>query len=248
MLKHEHASRQYDSVRYHWLPVLSAAVSAKWNGSLPETPVPGEIVGRPGQTIDVEFGKKYAYTAGLTLSQPVFDLQASYVADSAEASAMIAKARIAAYRQHLTEQVALNYFTVITMEALLRSQRKSLADAANLITLVESRFEQGFVDQSAVNRVRINLNTSHQDESNYRDVLEQSYTNLRILLGIPVSTILTLTETTTFESHKSSFVEELGPDRGLAVDELTVSQARYRLREKQATIWPRLTIDGYLGV
>jgi outer membrane protein TolC len=247
-LRCERANRQYNSVRYHWLPSLSATVSAKWNGALPLTPIPGEIVGRPGQTLDVEFGKTYAYTPALTLSQPVFDLQAWYVAASAEEATKSAKASLAAYRQHLSEQVALQYYTAIITEALLRSQRESQTDAAMLVSLAASRFEQGIADQSAVNRALMNQNTVRLDEAHYRDVLEQSYANLRILLGIPPGTDFILGEIPTLELHKPAFPEELGPDRGLVVDELAVSQAHYRLREKQSSRWPKIMIDGYLGV
>jgi outer membrane protein TolC len=151
------------------------------------------------------------------------------------------------YRQHFTEQVAFHYYTAVTTETLLNIQQESQADAEKLAALVESRFEQGVVDQSAVNRALINRDAARQDELNYRDVLEQAHMNLRILLGIPADTVMTLTETTTFESHKPSFTEELGPDRGLVMDELAVSQARYQLLEVRATRWPTLTIDAYLG-
>jgi outer membrane protein TolC len=67
------------------------------------------------------------------------------------------------------------------------------------------------------------------------------------LLGIPAGTAITLAENTAFEEPSPSLAADLGPDRRLAVDELAVAQARGQLREKEATRWPRLTIDAYLG-
>jgi len=177
----------------------------------------------------------------------VFNLQSWYVAESAKAAAKSAEASAAGYRQLFTEQVALHYYTAVITETLLRSQQESQTDAEKLVALVESRFEQGVVDQSAVNSAQINQNTVHQDESNYRDVLDQAHTNLRILLGIPADTALNLADATMFNGPDASPADGLGPDRSLAVEELAVSQARYQLLEKRASIWPTLTVDAYLG-
>jgi outer membrane protein TolC len=246
-LRYDQASRQYNAVRFHWLPTVSTAVSAQWNGSLPVTPVPGEIFGRPGETADVQFGKTYAHTVGLTLSQSVLDLQAWYVAESAEAAAKSAQASISAYRQHLTEQVALHYYTAVIAKALLSKQQESLTDSAKLVALVESRFDQGVVDQSAVNRARINQNTVRQDETNYRDVLDQAVTNLRILLGIPAETPLKLAEHIAPDTPEPMVVDDLGPDRRLLVDEFAVAQARYQWMGERALRWPKLMLDSYIG-
>lgn len=245
-LRQVQASRQYDAVRYHWLPTVSGGLSVQRYGALPVTPVPGELFGQPGTTLDAQFGKPYAYAARLAVSTSLLDVESRHRAEAAETAARGAVAGTAAYRQQLAEQVALNYYTAVATAELLRSQAEREADAAKLVALVESRFGQGVVDQAAVTRARIHRNTVLQNAASSRDVLEQAHANLRILLGLPAGTVLNLPERATGLADPMAG-EALGPDRTLAVDALEVERTQLQMLERRASRWPKLDIEAYLG-
>jgi len=48
------------------------------NIKTPETPVPGEILGKPGETVYLKFGQDYSYNTGLTISKSILNWQAKY--------------------------------------------------------------------------------------------------------------------------------------------------------------------------
>ncbi len=75
-LNQEKAERDYSSVSNYRLPTISATFSGVNNTSLPVTPLPGELVGQPGTTVDATFGAQYNYNAGINISNNLFDFKA----------------------------------------------------------------------------------------------------------------------------------------------------------------------------
>ena len=245
-LREEQASRKYEALRYHWLPRVYASGSLKINSELPVTPVPGELFGQPGQTVDVRFGQTYNYQAGISLSTTVLDIQTRFAVQAAKSAFHGAAANTGAFRQRLHEEVAINYYTTLATRALLRGQQTSEREADTLVRIVEMRQAQGIVDQVAVNRAQINKNAVRQDVANYLDILEQTVTNLKILLGLSAATQLIFTE----EVHRREpepAVDTLGPDLTLRVDETYAEQTRFQSFEQQSRWLPKLTVDSYLG-
>ncbi|MEO1229578.1 MAG: TolC family protein [Myxococcota bacterium] len=245
-LRGEQANRRYEALRFHWLPDIYASGSLKINPELPVTPVPGELFGQPGRTVDAQFGQTYNYQAGLRLSTTLLDLRTHFAARAAGSASRGAAANAGAFGQRLREEVAVNYYTALATRALLRGQRSSEREAATLVEIVEARLVQGVVDQIALNCARMNENAVRQDVANYLDILEQTLTNLRILLGVPAGTTLTLTEE--LQTREAALVgDALGPDLTLEVEEAYAVQTRFQWREQRARWLPKLTLDAYLG-
>jgi outer membrane protein len=67
------ARYNYQAAKGYWYPALSGSLSGQQNLSLAVTPVPGILVGQPGTTYYAQFGKRYAYNAGVNGSQNLFD-------------------------------------------------------------------------------------------------------------------------------------------------------------------------------
>lgn len=245
-LREEQASRTYQALQYHWLPDIYASGSLKVNNELPVTPVPGELFGQPGQTVNAQFGQTYNYQAGLSLSTTLLDVQTHYAAKAAKSASRGAAANAGAFTQRLREDVAVSYYTALATRELLRGQRTSEQEAETLVRIVEDRMAQGVVDQIAVNRAHINRNAVRQDVANYLDILEQTLTNLKILLGLPAETPLTLTENV-HSGEATSVSDTLGPDLTLKVDETYAVQTRFQAFEQRARWLPKLTVDAYLG-
>jgi outer membrane protein TolC len=246
-LRQKKARKDYNSVRFHWLPTLSGSFAGQRNAELSVTPLPGELFGQPGTTVDAQFGQEYSYKTGLTLSKSILDVQARYASKIAKVSEEITRANETAYKQQLTEQVALNYYTAIITHTLLENQQMSTSDADQIVAIVASRFREGVVDQSAVNRAHMNKNTALKNQFSYQDVLEQSYHNLRLLLGIPVESELVLNERLSAMTNHPPLVEGLGADPALFVEELTVRQSHFRLKEQKAAWLPKFDLSLYWG-
>jgi outer membrane protein len=54
-------------------PQASAGFKGTDNLNLAVTPLPVELFGQPGKTIDAQFAKHYVYNSGITINQNIFD-------------------------------------------------------------------------------------------------------------------------------------------------------------------------------
>ena len=73
----EKAKKEHQLSKSYLLPTITGNFSAQNNLKLATTPIPGELVGQPGELVNVQFGQDYNYNTGLTATQTVFDWQSN---------------------------------------------------------------------------------------------------------------------------------------------------------------------------
>ena len=72
-LKVENSEYQIQEVRSRALPQISANGSLTYNPVLQTTVIDGNAFGQPGTVIQAAFGQKWSSTAGVSLTQALFD-------------------------------------------------------------------------------------------------------------------------------------------------------------------------------
>jgi outer membrane protein TolC len=240
------AGKDYNAVKNHWMPNLTASFSGVDNINLPVTRIPGEIFGQPGKTIEAEFGERYNYNAGLSISISILDFQSRFGAKIAKTNMELEKANTAAYKQKLAEQVAFYYYTAILTQKALDVQIEDMKAAQDVILLVEQKYEKGILDKFAVNLAKINRNNIQQQIKSYENILDQCHANLRILFGADSKSELVFDE-----KMDSGFslpaVDRPAPDKGLEVYDLMMQQASLKLSQQKTNRLPKISITGYLG-
>src|SRR5260221_10032368 len=70
------ARYNYKATKGAFYPNATGSLGGTDNLHLATTPIPGELVGAPGTTYYAQFGKQYAYNAGITLTQNIVNWQA----------------------------------------------------------------------------------------------------------------------------------------------------------------------------
>jgi outer membrane protein len=66
-------------------------VFSQYNIDIAETPLPGEIVGRPGETVYAKFGQEYSYNGGITFSKTLLDWQSIFQSKIAKSNTHLKK-------------------------------------------------------------------------------------------------------------------------------------------------------------
>jgi outer membrane protein TolC len=244
---HRIAKADYSSVKYHWLPNISASFSGVDNLDLPVTRIPGEIFGQPGKTIEAEFGEKYNYNAGLTFSVNLLDFQAKFSAKVAKINMEMAEINESVFKQKLAEQVALYYYTALVTARAIEAHEQNYETAHNILTIVEQRFDQGIVDQYQLNLARMNQNTIIQNINSYKVILEQCHSQLKILFGSCAETSLDYSGLAGRDDMKIPVMDFIGPDKGLELFELQVRQSDYLIKQQKAKWIPKFSVTGYWG-
>jgi outer membrane protein len=241
------AKYEYNSLKNHWLPSISANFSGIDNRDLPVTKVPGEIFGKPGTTIEAEFGQQYNYNTGINISLNILDFQSRFSAKIAEMNVEIADANKDAYKQKLVEQTALYYYTAIISSKALKVNEEDLKIADEILAIVKQKFEEGIVDKHTVNLSKINRNSIEQNINSYKIVLEQCQSNLRIIFGLDSEAMIVFDERIDSNLTVIPSVNYIGFDKSLNLYKLQEKQSDYKVSQQRANWLPKLTISSYFG-
>ncbi len=243
-LKRQQAALEHKLSKSFILPTITGSVGAQKNIHLPITPVPGEIFGQPGQTVQAQFGQQYNYNAGIAIQKNFLDWQAIVKSRVAKIQVEISEGEAGAFKQQLTEQVALYYYTVLITQkaAAIYDQDVKIADSTLL--LIRQKFAQGLVNQLTVNRAKIHANNTRQNKQNNQRLFDQCTYQLKPLLGLSADAPLTIEEKAI---HLPPALPTLQTDKALRVYALKRKQTAMNVKLHKASFTPRLSFYSYFG-
>lgn len=241
------AGYDYKAAKGAMYPHASGEFLGTDNLHLAVTPVPGELVNRPGTTYYVQFGKQYIYNPGVTLSQSIFDWQAVLQAQIAKSNIRLNELQQVSFEQTLKAQVAQLYFAAQIANASLAIASSDRLLADSLVTLAKQRLQEGTADAPGVNLAMINANNIAQNHAQSMQLYDQSMENLKILVGEKPANELLLSETI----HAGSFMEAATPvtgsDKSLDIYRQQVFIAGLQSKAIRAVVYPRLSVSLYVG-
>ena len=68
-LRIEQAEQDKKTATSYLYPKAAVSFSGQRSIDIPETPVPGELIGKPGETVYMKFGQNYSFNSGISLSK-----------------------------------------------------------------------------------------------------------------------------------------------------------------------------------
>jgi outer membrane protein TolC len=231
------------SYRY---PKVSVGMSGQYNNAIPETPIPGETFGRPGETIYATLGLPYNYSRGFNANWSLLDWQSKYQVKIAQSNIELVKAEKALFEQNLKQQIAQVYFAALTARAAVDLTQKDLALADSILLLSTNRFQQGLTDNLTLNQAKISKNNSLDRLEHNKQYQYQHDTNLKILLGLSPTDSLYLTERIQLNTKFS--IESLSTDE-LSLDLYKLESENSSLARKQARSrsLPKIEVVSFWG-
>lgn len=243
----EQAFQQKKAANGFLYPTIAAGFNGQDNIDISETPVPGELVGQPGETIYMKFGKKYNYSAGMNVSYNLLNWQSIYQAKLAKVNYEQKKAGQAYSEQNLKEQLGQLYYATLTANEAMGIGEHDLDVADTLLQLTQKRFDEGIADAIAVNQARISKNAIAQQLENTRQYHHECVSNMKILLGIGSGELLKLTENLSSETLAQLPQEILPNSRYTQMYQLQENYAATGQKKAGAAFLPELGFRGYLG-
>lgn len=174
------------------LPQVNANINFQDYIKVPTNLLPGDFFGRPGELIPVRFGVKYQSSAGIELSQLLFDgtylvgLQASKTYKELSSKSL--------QRSRIETAVAVTkaYYSV-----LVSNEQLNLLDA-NIIRLkkslkdTEALFKNGFVEKIDLDRLTVLNNNLETERENVIRLLDLNLHLLKFQMGMNINSTLTL--------------------------------------------------------
>lgn len=220
------AKNQYEKARYRVieaqssaLPQFEASLSYIRNWELPTYVIP---FGENGPQ-EVKFGTTNNYTAGLTLTQPIYVGGKVFTALSiAKTYRKLTQEQLRLARQNLELQVIKAFYSAVMANEMLRvySQAEQLAAQGLDVTL--KMFNQGLVSDYEVLRAQVRLANARPARIDAEAGATLATKNLNNLIGLPINS-------------KPKLVTDMNIDKYL-IPPLDLDSARIAMLEKRPEI------------
>ena len=257
-LKTGQLTADYHAAQSYLLPQVGANFSAQDNLKLSVTPVPGELIGQPGKTLYLTFGKHYIYNAGINATENIFNWQSVLLSNVGRENINLNNLQQKAYEQNLKASTAQYYFSGLIAESSLRISNRDLQLADSILSTVRNRYDQGLVDLAAVHSAEINVNNVQENILQSRQLHNQAIQNLKLLTGCTAQQTLTLDETIAADSLTTDSLSQptpsspgpaasIGPDRNLDVYSANTRLADLQAKYQKAAFYPTLSLSGFVG-
>lgn len=245
--REKQATYGHKAAQSYLYPQVSASFLGQKNIDRAVTPLPGEIFGQPGQTIDVQFGKEYAYNTGLTVSLYVFNWQATLQAKIAKLNIELAQSQVSQYRQNLAKQVSSYFYNVLIISQALDLARENSTLADSIARLTQQKFDTGLIDKLLLNKALINKNSTDQTVVNNEILLDENRNGLKMALGLEKMDTITIAEEVDFKSLTLINPKSLVQDAAIETLKIQQQQALLNYRNERAFNLPKISLNGYFG-
>lgn len=246
-LKIEQAKEDKRNANSYIYPKISAVFSGQKNIKTPETPVPGEILGKPGETVYLKFGQDYSYNTGLTISKSILNWQAKYQNKIAKLTVSYKETEKKHYEQILKEQSAQIYYAALTANQAVAIGNRDMLIADSLLALANDRFDAGLIDALTLNQVKINRNNVSEKLVQSKEYQHQYLQNLKELLGLTATDSVTLTENIGLQKPILPEYALMPDDSYLDLFRLQTDMAGYEVKKSSARFAPKIDYVHYIG-
>ncbi|HUR12432.1 MAG TPA: TolC family protein [Flavitalea sp.] len=157
--------------------------------------------------IQAQFGTKYTGTAGLELSQLLFDGQV-FIGLKARSAAMNFSRKAAEVTQ---EQIKANvhkiYYQLVVGRKQMGTFDANIARLEKLLHDTKEIYKNGFAEKLDVSKVDVSLNNLITERSRINNQLSSGLLGLKLLLGMPAKDSLVLTDSLTDADLKEDILE-----------------------------------------
>lgn len=152
--------------------------------------------------IAAQFGTKYSATAGVSLTQILFDGQVFVGLQARNTTLLFAQKNVEVTEEMVRTNIYKIYYQLVVgktqielLDSLISFVQKNLRDTRII-------YENGFVEQLDVDRVSVQLTNLQSERRRAENLLSNGYFGLKVLMGMPVKDVLVLTDTLNDEQVK----------------------------------------------
>ena len=244
-LNEEQLIFEYNTSKNFYYPQAFASFNGQDNLIQSVTPVPGALVGHPGSTAYLQFGKHYSYNTGLTLTKDLFDWQAILQSKIAKENIALNTVQQDAFLQTLKLKLGQYYYAALVAKKSIDIAEKDILVVDSIYLAIKQKFDEGLSDASAVNLAKINKNNVQQNIYQSEQLFNQAVANIKVLAGLsPEKTFMLIP--LDIENIPSRNIN-LNSDKTLVPYSTTITINELQIKEQKTKALPKITATGYFG-
>ncbi|RVT79697.1 TolC family protein [Flavobacterium sufflavum] len=185
-LEIEKGEYQIQEIRSRALPQISANGSLNYNPILQTTVIDGAAFNAPGTTIQAAFGQKWNSTAGVSLSQALFDQAVFTGLRAAKSTREFYQINNQLTEEQVIERVANNYYQVYVLRQKLALVDSNLKTTAKVRDIVKGQFDNGLAKKIDLDRMTVNLSNINTQKQQIINSLQLQENALKFYIGMPM--------------------------------------------------------------
>lgn len=205
-LEIEKGEYQIQEIRSRALPQISANGSLNYNPILQTTVIDGAAFNAPGTTIQAAFGQKWNSTAGVSLTQALFDQAVFTGLRAAKSTREFYQINNQLTEEQVIERVANNYYQVYVLRQKLALVESNLKTTTKVRDIVKGQFDNGLAKKIDLDRMTVNLSNINTQKQQIINSVQLQENALKFYIGMPIDAQIDIPQSE-FEVTPAAFSE-----------------------------------------
>lgn len=205
-LKIENSEYQIQEVRSRALPQISANGNLTYNPILQLNALPGDFFGAPGTTLLAPLGQKWTSTAGVSLTQALFDQSVFTGLKAARTTREFYQINNQLTEEEVIERVANNYYQVYVLRQKLALVETNLKTTSKVRDIVKGQFDNGLAKKIDLDRMTVNLSNINTQKQQIINSVQLQENALKFYIGMPIDAQIEIPQSE-FEVTPTAFTE-----------------------------------------
>ncbi|MEO6405655.1 MAG: TolC family protein [Ferruginibacter sp.] len=195
---------------------ITSAAFPQINGSanlndyleIPTSLIPAEFAGgAPGTYIPLKFGTKYNTTAGVDISQLLFDGQVFVGLQARKAALQFYTKQADVTAEMIKVNVMKIYYQLVVGRQQMTSIDANITRFQKLLNDTKEIYKNGFAEKLDVDKVNVQLNNLLTEKIKIENQLEAGMAGLKFLMNMPQAEKLVLKDTLSEDQVKSNLLD-----------------------------------------
>ncbi len=157
--------------------------------------------------IAAQFGTKYSASAGIALSQLLFDGQVFVGLQARDATMRFARKNVEVTEEMIKTNIYKIYYQLVVSKTQVELLEANIQRLEKLQHDTKIIFENGFAEKLDVDKLNVALTNLRTEKGKVMNSISNGYYGLKVLMGMPVKDELVLTDPLTEEQIKDGILE-----------------------------------------
>ncbi|MBS7230221.1 TolC family protein [Flavobacterium psychroterrae] len=189
-LEVENSEYKIQEVRSRALPQISANGSLTYNPVIQTTVIDGAGFGAPGTTIQAAFGQKWTSTAGIGLTQTIFDQSVFTGLRAARSTREFYQINNQLTEEQVIERVANNYYSVYVQRERLVLLDSNYVNTSKVRDIVKGQFDNGLAKKIDLDRIVVKMSNIDTERQQIKNQIILQENALKFYMGMPIETVI----------------------------------------------------------
>ena len=199
--------------------------------------------------IAAQFGTKFGASAGVSLSQILFDGQVFVGLQARKTLIEFSEKQAEITEETIRANIAKIYYQLVAGKIQIGLIDANIALLEKLQHDTKVMYENGFAEQLDMDKISVQLANLHTEKESALTQIQNGFLGLKALMGMPVKDALTLTDEITDDKIKEGILDTGGFDytqrRDFQYADLGIKLGEYDLKRYKLAKLPTLSLNGY---